>query len=453
MVNGSASAVSPDALTHLAAIAVRAGQAAMVHYHDGVAVRQKGDKGPVTAADHASHAVIVEELAALDSSIPIISEEGDIPGYEARRAWRRFWLVDPLDGTKEFIQRNGEFTVNIALIEDGVPVLGVIYAPALNLLYYAGQGLGAWKREAGGQPERILSRPPLPGHAVRVAESRSHPSEELEQYLKTIKVAERVPAGSSLKFCWVAEGKADVYPRLGPTMEWDVAAGDCIFRNSGTHGSRRSSLVYNQPELRNQGFIVGLDDSELDTSSSRGRVLWFTGLSGSGKSTIARLVVEELERRGSPVEYLDGDTIRDIFPATGFTREDRDQHIRRVGYLASRLERHGVTVIASLVSPYRASRDFVRGLCRDFAEIWVATPFEECERRDVKGLYARARHGEIKNFTGLDDPYEPPVTPELTIQTTGRTPEECSSEVIGWLDQMPTAVAEAGRVPQLHQNF
>ncbi|HSE45584.1 MAG TPA: 3'(2'),5'-bisphosphate nucleotidase CysQ, partial [Gemmatimonadales bacterium] len=296
-MNGSASAVSPDALTHLAAIAVRAGQAAMVHYHIGVAVRQKGDKGPVTAADHASHAVIVEELAAFDSSIPIISEEGDVPGYEARRAWRRFWLVDPLDGTKEFIQRNGEFTVNIALIENGVPVLGVIYAPALSLLYYAGEGLGAWKREAGGPPKRILSRPPLPGHALRVAESRSHPSEELEEYLKTIKVAERVPAGSSLKFCWVAEGKADIYPRLGPTMEWDVAAGDCIFRNSGAHGSRRSSLVYNQTELRNQGFIVGLDDSELDTSSSHGRVLWFTGLSGSGKSTIARLVVEELERR------------------------------------------------------------------------------------------------------------------------------------------------------------
>ncbi len=183
-------------------------------------------------------------------------------------------------------------------------------------------------------------------------------------------------------------------------------------------------------------------------------MIWFTGLSGSGKSTIARLVVEELERRGRPVEYLDGDTIRDIFPATGFTREERDQHIRRVGYLASRLERHGVTVIASLVSPYRASRDFVRGLCRDFAEIWIATPFEECERRDVKGLYAKARHGEIKNFTGLDDPYEPPVdagADHPNHRTDSRRVCRGGNRVAG--PAWPPGSQEAGRVPQLHENF
>ena len=422
--------VSPDALVRLSAIARLAGEAAMEHYHAGVAVSQKGDQGPVTAADHAAHAVIARALAEWDGSIPVISEEGDIPGVEARRGWPRFWLVDPLDGTKEFIQRNGEFTVNIALIDAGVPVLGVVCAPALDLLYYAGDGLGSWKREGNGAPVRLASRPPHPGHGLVVAESRSHPSAELEAYLATIKVARRVQAGSSLKFCWVAEGKADIYPRLGPTMEWDVAAGDCVFRNSAVVGRRASSLVYNQPELRNQGFVIGLDDAVSAKGSGRGAVLWFTGLSGSGKSTIARRVVEELERREQAVEYLDGDNIREIFPATGFSRQDRDGHIRRVGYLASRLEAHGIVAVVSLVSPYKESRRFVRGLCREFIEVYVSTPFAECERRDVKGLYAKARRGEVKQFTGLDDPYEPPPAPELTLDTTTMSVEEGVERVL-----------------------
>lgn len=409
---------SPDALIRLTQLAVAAGHAAMAHYHEGVAVERKGDQSPVTAADHAAHTIIMQGLTHWDPAIPIISEEGTIADAATRARWNRFWLVDPLDGTKEFIQRNGEFTVNIALIDHGVPVLGVIYAPALELLYYAGEGLGAWKRAGDAAPIRIYSEPALPGHALRVAESRSHPSRELEAYLAKLPVKERVPAGSSLKFCRVAEGAADIYPRLGPTMEWDVAAGDCIFRNSGRHRPRVSSLVYNQPELRNNGFVIGLDDQEIDTASQPGIVLWFTGLSGSGKTTIAREVLAALEARGRAVELLDGDAIREIFPAIGFTRPERDAHIRRVGWVASRLERHGVIVLASLVSPYRDSRDFVRGLCRDFREIYISTPYAECERRDVKGLYARARAGEVKHFTGLDDPYEPPTNAALTVDTT-----------------------------------
>jgi 3'(2'), 5'-bisphosphate nucleotidase len=421
--------VSPDALIRLIQLAVAAGHAAMTHYHEGVAVEKKSDQSPVTAADHAAHRIIVQGLTHWDPSIPIISEEGAIADANTRAGWHRFWLVDPLDGTKEFIQRNGEFTVNIALIDHGVPVLGVIFAPAMDLLYYAGDGLGAWKRAGSDSPRRIYSDPPLPGHELRVAESRSHPSKELEAYLAKLPVKERVPAGSSLKFCRVAEGAADLYPRFGPTMEWDVAAGDCIFRNSGRHGPRASSLVYNQPELRNQGFVIGLDDQVLDTSSAHGMVLWFTGLSGSGKTTIARAVIAELEAAGKAVEFLDGDAIREIFPAIGFTRPERDAHIKRIGWVASRLERHGVIVVASLVSPYRESREFVRGLCRDFREIYISTSFEECERRDVKGLYAKARKGEVKNFTGLDDPYEPPTAPALTIDTV-RMPVDSAVEQV-----------------------
>jgi adenylylsulfate kinase len=159
-------------------------------------------------------------------------------------------------------------------------------------------------------------------------------------------------------------------------------------------------------------------------------VLWFTGLSGSGKSTIATRVHAELVRRGTEVEYIDGDALRDVFPNTGFTRPEREEHLRRTGYMASRLAAHGVTVVASFVSPYRESRDFIRRLCPGFVEIYVATPLEECERRDVKGLYARARRGEIRNFTGIDDPFEVPEHPELVLDTRTLTVEQSVSAVL-----------------------
>jgi adenylylsulfate kinase len=141
-------------------------------------------------------------------------------------------------------------------------------------------------------------------------------------------------------------------------------------------------------------------------------------------------VEQALVDRGTDVEYIDGDALREVFPNTGFTRAEREEHLRRTGYMASRLAAHGVTVVASFVSPYRESRDFVRKLCSNFVEIYVATPLEECERRDVKGLYARARRGEIKNFTGIDDPYEPPEHPELTLETRALSVDECVAKVL-----------------------
>jgi adenylylsulfate kinase len=162
-------------------------------------------------------------------------------------------------------------------------------------------------------------------------------------------------------------------------------------------------------------------------------VVWFTGLSGSGKSTVSAWVAGELRRRGLRVEELDGDSIRHIFPNTGFTKDERDAHIKRVGYLASKLEANGITVVASFVSPYRESRDFVRSLCRNFIEVHVSTPIEECERRDVKGLYARARRGEIRNFTGIDDPYEPPAAPDLVVDTSRLSVPDAGARVLSVL--------------------
>lgn len=169
--------------------------------------------------------------------------------------------------------------------------------------------------------------------------------------------------------------------------------------------------------------------------TERAGVLWLTGLSGAGKSTIAARVSEILSDRGTKVEQLDGDVIREIFPQTGFTRDERNAHVRRVGYLASRLENHGITVVASLISPYAESRDFVRGLCRNFVEIHVATSLDECERRDPKGLYARARRGEIEHFTGIDDPYEAPPSPDLVIDTTAMTVDEAAGVIVEELNR------------------
>lgn len=172
------------------------------------------------------------------------------------------------------------------------------------------------------------------------------------------------------------------------------------------------------------------DRARFGRHEIRPAVIWFTGLSGAGKSTIADWVAAELARRGHKVERLDGDTVRDIFPNTGFTRPERDTHLRRIGFLASKLEQHGVFVVASFVSPYEASRQAVRGMCRSFFEVHVATPLEECERRDTKGLYARARRGEIAHFTGIDDPYEPPTAPELVLDTRELTIEAAGRRVL-----------------------
>jgi adenylylsulfate kinase len=178
----------------------------------------------------------------------------------------------------------------------------------------------------------------------------------------------------------------------------------------------------------------------------RPAVLWFTGLSGSGKSTIADRVARELRRRGWAVERLDGDQLRHRFPGTGFTRPERELHLRRVGYLAALLEKHGVTVIASLVSPYARSRRLIRKLCRNFVEIYVAAPLAVCERRDPKGLYRQARRGALKNFTGIDDPYEAPRHPEIVLDTTALTAAGAARKVLDYLQKFELNPAAPGQL-------
>ena len=170
------------------------------------------------------------------------------------------------------------------------------------------------------------------------------------------------------------------------------------------------------------------------TDERPGCCLWFTGFSGAGKSTIAEIVVAELRRRGRRVELLDGDEVREhLSRDLGFSKEDRDENIRRIGWVASVLARNGVVAVTAAISPYRAGRDEVRGWIDEFVEIHVATTLDECEARDVKGLYARALAGEIPEFTGVSDPYEPPLAPEVRVETAGRSPGESAAEVVDWL--------------------
>lgn len=240
--------------------AEKAGQKILEFYQSDIEVTSKEDNSPLTKADMAAHYIIVNALKEKDSNTPVISEESGVPEYEVRKKWAKFWLVDPLDGTKEFIKKNGEFTVNIALIEKGEPVMGVVYAPAKNLMYFAEKGNGSFKKEGTGEARRIFSEKADKTKPLSVIESRSHGSQALEDYLKEegILIKERVKSGSSLKICLVAEGAADLYPRMGPTMEWDVAAGDAVYRYSARQGVHESGIKYNKEDLLNPNFVIGI---------------------------------------------------------------------------------------------------------------------------------------------------------------------------------------------------
>lgn len=223
---------TPELLDAVRGIASRAGAAIMEVYVRDFAVELKDDHSPLTEADRAAHEVIVGALRKLDPGWPILSEESRLDELAERGSWDPYWLVDPLDGTKEFIKRNGEFTVNIALIENHVAVLGVVLAPALALEYSAARDLGAFKSSGNGGsvPIGVATEAASP---LRIVGSRSHRGDSLNAYLEAIGPYELVPMGSSLKICLVAEGVADVYPRLGPTSEWDTAAAQAILESAG----------------------------------------------------------------------------------------------------------------------------------------------------------------------------------------------------------------------------
>ncbi|MFZ5551685.1 MAG: 3'(2'),5'-bisphosphate nucleotidase CysQ [Bacteroidota bacterium] len=252
--------------------ALEAGDKILEVYNSDFAVEHKDDNSPLTLADKKSHDCITAHLA--ETPYPLLSEEGAEIPYEERKNWKTLWIVDPLDGTKEFVKRNGEFTVNIALVENGIPVLGVIFVPVQQKLYYAAKGMGAFTLSTFGlQPSTVdlgllmNTGVPLPVKHNRnkftIVASRSHLSEETLQYVEDMKKkhgeVDFISSGSSLKICLVAEGSADVYPRFAPTMEWDTAAGQAIALEAGKNlidFSTGNPMVYNREQLRNNWFIA-----------------------------------------------------------------------------------------------------------------------------------------------------------------------------------------------------
>jgi 3'(2'), 5'-bisphosphate nucleotidase len=243
----------------------RAGKLVLTEYaraEGGAAVTRKADESLLTAADLAAHDLLSAGLAELQPCYPLLSEEGAEIPFAERARWPRYWLIDPLDGTKEFVERSGDFTVNVALIDDGVPVLGVVHAPVLGDTYWAAHGTGAFVRRGGAsaaEPIHVADYRTAP--ALKVVVSRSFAGPETEAFLTALGACERRSIGSSLKFCLVAEGAAHLYPRFGPTMEWDVAAADAIVREAGgtvTDLAGRA-LRYNKPDLHNPWFVVAGD--------------------------------------------------------------------------------------------------------------------------------------------------------------------------------------------------
>jgi len=244
-------------LQTIVAIAKDAGDAIMEIYQKDFSIEYKDDQSPLTEADIKSNEIICKELERLYPTIPILSEENKTVSYEERKNWELFWLIDPIDGTKEFIKKNGEFTVNIALIENNTPVLGVVYAPALGDMYYAQKGNGSFKN---GQ-KLPLHINKLPKERLKVVASKSHLSEETQTFIDNLytKEIEQVSKGSSLKLCMVAEGTADIYPRLAPTMEWDTGAAHAIVIEVGKRVlqfGKKENLLYNKEVLLNPWFVV-----------------------------------------------------------------------------------------------------------------------------------------------------------------------------------------------------
>ncbi len=256
--------VAPEVRHAVVALAKQAGAAIMEVYGRSFDVTTKGDASPLTEADLRSHDIIVAGLRRLAPSYPVLSEEAAEVPFEERSAWQTYWLVDPLDGTKEFVSRNGEFTVNIALIHDHAPVFGAVYVPAVGVAYAGGKDFGATKQCGAAAVEKIATAIPA-ASPPRIVGSRSHRGELLAAYLAKFAAYELVSMGSSLKFCMVAEGRADLYPRLGPTSEWDTAAAQAVVEGAGGVVCTRDGgrLLYNtKANLLNPDFFVFADHKQ-----------------------------------------------------------------------------------------------------------------------------------------------------------------------------------------------
>jgi 3'(2'), 5'-bisphosphate nucleotidase len=263
-------------------IIVRAGNEIIkVYQSNDFQVEMKSDKTPLTIADKNSNHVIVDGLKKIFPKIPILSEESKKTPFQTRKEWEYLWIIDPLDGTKEFIKKNGEFSINLALVKDGTPIFGILYLPVKDILYYAVKGYGAYKKENSGIFKRLFNSDEdkeyekIADSPKRIIISRSHYTEETQQFVKEIEKqfskVQLISVGSAMKIAYLAEGKADIYPRLAPTMEWDIAAGQIVLEESGGEildFYEKTPLIYNKENLRNPWFVAYKDSNQSRVANS-----------------------------------------------------------------------------------------------------------------------------------------------------------------------------------------
>lgn len=440
----------------------------MCVYQTAIANVLKDDDAFSTAALRSRHRLLAE-LAKLTPEIPALSAQDDAPAGGEQYNLNRYWLLDPLAGSEAFTKRSGEFTTNIALIEDGVPVLGVVHAPALETTYWGARAHGSAKVAAGqGAQPLSVAAPPERGQAWRVVAGRSQAG--LAEFMARLPDAQLLDMAGPLSLCLVAEGAADLSPHLRPTDIRTTAAAHAILSAAGGKlltWPGLQPLVYQRPgdPLPSPSFIACAtahadwlptadpvyERREHDSCSDvvwhcarvcqsmraqqlgqRPCCIWLTGLSGSGKSTIANALELVLHEEGRHTFLLDGDNIRHgLNRDLGMSDEDRAENIRRVGEVAKLMVDAGLVVVTAFISPFREDREQVRRLFapEQFIEVFVDTPLSVCEQRDPKGLYRKVRAGKIQNFTGIDSPYEAPELPDIVLRTAQMDVPQCVSQL------------------------
>jgi adenylylsulfate kinase len=395
----------------------------------------RGGSDPTTSLDAQIDRMLRELLPRGDEGW--LSEE--TPDNRERLNQERVWVVDPLDGTSEFLAGLPEWSVSIALVECGRAVAGGVLNPSTGEMFSGADGIGITASGAGE-----CAGPELLELQKRLLVSRREHSEGRWRHFSASHLTV-VPTGSvAYRLAQVAAGRAAATCTLGPRHQWDVAAGVALVSAAGgtVHMFNGGAACFNlQTTL--VGGLCAYTRSEAahrtikseDSPVKRGATIWFTGLSSAGKTTISHAVCGLLRARGHRVELLDGDVVRTgLCRDLGFTHAERNENIRRIGFVADLLTRNGVIAIVSAISPYRATRDEMRSRIGDFIEVYVNAPLATCEARDVKGLYRKARSGLLPQFTGLDDPYEPPLAPEIECRTDSEDLSQSVDRVMQYLD-------------------
>jgi adenylylsulfate kinase len=395
----------------------------------------RGGSDPTTSLDGQIDRMLRELLPRGNEGW--LSEE--TPDIRERLNQERVWIVDPLDGTSEFLAGIPEWSVSIAVVEGGRAVAGGVLNPSTGEMFLGADGIGvtiSGARECAGPESLELQK--------RLLVSRREHSEGRWRHFSESHLTV-VPTGSvAYRMAQVAAGRAGATCTLGPRHEWDVAAGVALVSAGGgtIHMFNGGAACFNRPTTLVGGlcaFTRSEDGQRImqseDSPAKRGVTIWFTGLSSAGKTTISHAVCGLLRAKGHRVELLDGDVVRtELCKDLGFTQAERNENIRRIGFVADLLTRNGVIAIVSAISPYRATRDEMRSRIGDFIEVYVNAPLAICEARDVKGLYRKARSGLLPQFTGLDDPYEPPLAPEIECRTDREALPESVDRVIQYLD-------------------